>query len=152
HTRGFDNDVIEPVRPLEQCKQRRHQRIADAAAETTVRERNRVATVPSNQSAVDVERAEIVDQHAEPSTFRLREQTIEQRRLAGAEKAADDGEGKMCGHFPGASKTRPPSTVPHTPMSLSFSGAAVSGSSSRMAKSARLPTSMLPSSSSSFSV
>ena len=95
------------------------------------------------------------------AALRQREDDVTRLRAAGkptvpstigAEKAANHGEGDRFTHTFGASKILPPSTVPQTPTSLSFSGATTNGSSSRMAKSARLPTSMLPNSSSSFSV
>src|SRR6185312_5900429 len=90
--RGFDDDMVEPVRLREQLEQGLDQRIADRAAQAPVGERDRVAAVGCDQLAVDVERAEIIDQHCESPPRRTGQQPVEQGRLARAEEPTDDGE------------------------------------------------------------
>ena len=45
-----------------------------------------------DKGRVDIDLAEVVDDHGRAQTFGLRQQMVEQRRLAGAEIAADDRE------------------------------------------------------------
>ena len=72
--------------------------------------------VRGDQLGVDVERAEVVDQHREPLACRVAQPEVEQRGLAGAEKAADHRQRHAWRAIPscagGASRRRPPSTVP----------------------------------------
>ena len=48
--------------------------------------------------AVDADVAELVDDEREPPPAGVREQMADQRRLAGAEKAGDDGDGRLGEH------------------------------------------------------
>src|SRR5262249_22225180 len=48
--------------------------------------------------AVDADVAELVDQHGEPAAAGVRQHVADQRRLAGAEKAGDDGARDARGH------------------------------------------------------
>ena len=44
-------------------------------------------------TSANVDRAEIVDEHGDPETVVSREDAVEQRRLARAEEAGEDGGG-----------------------------------------------------------
>ena len=86
-----------------------------------------------------------------------RSQPVQQRRLAGAEEAADDGRAAVRASLAAHGVSRAEHAArrarcPTTRTSFSASGRRASGSSSRTQKSARLPHSMQPISSSSFSV
>ena len=48
---------------------------------------------PFEDFAVDADVAELVDDDGEPAALRVREHVADQRRLAGAEEAGDDGAG-----------------------------------------------------------
>ena len=144
----LDHDRIERDRRRQHPDQRVGQVVADRAARAPVGQRDRVAVVGRDQLGVDVQRSEIVDQHREASPPRLAQHPREQRGLAGAEKAADDGQrqrGAPRAHaVPGIGSTRPPRTVPAIRTSFSASGATASGSSCSTQKSANLPTSIEP--------
>ena len=55
-----------------------------------------VAGDADHQLGVDVDRAEVVDQHGHPQTMIAAQEAVEQRRFARAQKAGQDGQGYSC--------------------------------------------------------
>ena len=139
------------VEGISQCDA---QIIADRTAHAAIRQRYLAAMLGRDKFAVDIQRAEIIDQRRDAPPVGMVQQMIEQAGFAGAQKTGDDCKrGGGCAHlllfiqvFSGALLrwTAPPTTVPVTPIFFNSIGATSYGSSSNMAKSARLPTSMLP--------
>ena len=135
----------------------RHQRAdevaAEGAADAAAGDAHQVPGLRFDQVRVDRQLAEIVDQHGKAHALCMAQEVVDQRGLAGAEVAPDNGDG--CAPAQGAAgawNTRPPCTVPQTRTSFRRSAPISSGSSSSTAKSARLPHSMEPTSPSSLNV
>ena len=96
-----DDDMLGRIAPVAETGQREHELAAEAAADAAVGQADRLAVPRAHQLRVDVDRPEVVDQDGDAAVTALQE-PVEQGRLAGAEKAADDGEGNSregrCGH------------------------------------------------------
>ena len=99
--RGLDQDVLGRVRPVEERVQGRHEIVGDGAADAAVRQLDDVLlraardAAAFDEGAVEAEIAELVDEHREPAPAGVLEEVAHQRRLAGAEKAGDDGAGDL---------------------------------------------------------
>ncbi len=154
HAARFDEQQVGLHVARRDARQRIDERAADRAADAAVVEFDHVVAAGSHETRVDVHRTEIVDEHRDAPAVRRLQDRVDDRRLARAEITADHREvdRRTCSHpgcigvriHRGDRNTRPPSTVPHTASSLRRAGAHTDGSSSSTAKSANLPTSMLP--------
>ena len=100
-----------------------------------------------NQFLINGELAEIIHQnHNLPATW-MPEQMIDKGRFTCPQKAGKHGHWKrLFTGLHGILCFSPARTVPQMPTSLSLSAPIVSGSSSRIAKSAHFPTSIEPTS------
>ncbi len=136
---------VHPGGHLPHLFEHRAEIVSDCAAHAAVAERQRLPVVVGDQRGVDADRTDVVDQHHQP-TIRRREQAIHERRLAGAEIPAEEGERQRTGIGHAGRVTSPPTTVPCTWMSLIAIGSTAFGSSSSATKSASLPASIAPSS------
>ena len=97
--RRLDDDVLDGRRPREDRVERRHELVRDRAAETAIGELDDVlfragrVAAALQDFAVDADIAELIDDDGEPAPVRLAEDVPDQRCLARAEKARDDGAG-----------------------------------------------------------
>ena len=96
---GLDHDVLDR-RPQRQNRvERRHELVRHRAAQAAIGELDDVLlrtggiAAALEDLAVDADIAELVDDDGEPPALRIGEHVADQRRLAGAEKAGDDGAG-----------------------------------------------------------
>ncbi len=95
---GFDHDVLDAALG-ENGVERRHEFVGDRAAQAAVGEFDDVllraggVAAAFEDFAVDADVAELVDDDGEAAALRVGEHVADQRRLAGAEKAGDDGAG-----------------------------------------------------------
>ncbi len=89
--------------PSSRSGQLRHEIGPHRAADASVLERDHVRVAAHDQPAVDVDRAEVVDEHGDPQPVLAREDAVEQRRLARAEEAGED---RQRARAPHASTTR----------------------------------------------
>ena len=142
------------IGPSHQIHQGQQQIIPHGATNAAIGQCHRIAAVSGQQIAIHRQIAKIVDHHGKAQARVLSKQIIQQGGLAGAEETTNDrqrnGHGYPANRRPGQENTWPPKTVPQTGTSRRISGATTVGSSSRTAKSARLPTSILPTSLSIF--
>ena len=82
--------------------ERRHEFVGHGAAQAAVGELDDILLGASGIAAsfedfaVDADVAEFIDDHGEPSALRICQYVADQGRLAGAEKAGDDGAGHAC--------------------------------------------------------
>ncbi|KEH10251.1 hypothetical protein GY14_07185 [Delftia tsuruhatensis] len=95
---GLDHHGVEALALLQHADQGHGQVIADLAAHAAIGQRDGVAAVVLDQACIDVERAEVVDQHGQPLAIRMAQPVVEQRGLAGAQEAADDRERQPLPH------------------------------------------------------
>ena len=84
--------MIELVGPIHDSAQCTDEAVGHAAAHAAVSQRDGFTVMPGNQALIDVQLAEVVDQHGETRPARVFQQVVEHRRLAGAEKPPDDRE------------------------------------------------------------
>ncbi len=98
-TRRLDDDVIRRRIARQQRLHRRQEFVGDRAADAAVGEFDdrirpavRVAAI-AEQAAVEAHVAEFIDDDRDAAAPRTGDQVADQRRLAGAEKAGDDGRG-----------------------------------------------------------
>ena len=104
---GLDDDVIRLRLPRHQRRHRGGEFVGDRAADAAVGEfddrlfRAGPPGAAFEKIAIDADVAEFVDDEGEPPPARVRQEMADQRRLAGAEKAGDDGDGRL-GEHPGA--------------------------------------------------
>jgi len=105
--RGLDDDVLDRGLARKNGVERRHELVGDGAAEAAVGELDNVllragdVAAALEQLAVDADVAELVDDHREPAARHIGEHVADERGLAGAEEAGDDGAGharKRCAH------------------------------------------------------
>ena len=95
---GFDDDVLDAV-ARQNGVERRHEFVGDRAAQAAVGQfddillRAGVVAAAFEDFAVDADIAELVDDDGEAAALRVGDDVADQRRLAGAEKAGDDGAG-----------------------------------------------------------
>ncbi len=95
---GLDDDVLDAV-AREDRVERRHEFVGHRAADAAIGELDDVllrtggVAAALEDFAVDADIAEFVDDHGEAAALRVGEHVADQRRLAGAEKAGDDGAG-----------------------------------------------------------
>ena len=84
---------------VEDRVERRHELVRHRAAQAAVGELDDVLlraggiAAAFEDLAVDADVAELVDDDGEPAALRIRQDMADQRRLAGAEEAGDDGAG-----------------------------------------------------------
>ena len=101
---GLDDDVIGLRLARDQRRQRGGEIVGDRAADAAVGEFDdrlfRAGRVGAalDEIAVDADVAEFVDDEREPPAAGVRHEMADQRRLAGAEKAGDDGDGRLGEH------------------------------------------------------
>src|SRR5260370_31064112 len=100
--------------PRQDDVERRHELVRDRAAQAAVGELDDVVlragrvAASFEDLAVDADVAELVDDDREPPAPGILQHVADQRRLAGAEKAGDDGAGyarKRSGHSPSPVKS-----------------------------------------------
>ena len=98
---GFDNDVIWQLVTIEQLFHRWDEIVGNGAADAAIGEFDDVfvfagfrAAAPQHV-AVDAEVTEFVDDQRDPLAAGIREHVTDQRGLARAEKAGDDGGGNF---------------------------------------------------------
>ena len=102
--------------PVQQRLHRRQEGVGDGAADAAVRQLDQVVlgaapyAAAEQQFAIDAEVAELVDDHRQPAALRLGQQVTDQRRLAGAEEAGDDGGGNLHGAESFSVRGRPAAT------------------------------------------
>jgi hypothetical protein len=142
HARHLDHDPVQPIRPPDEARERLARSVRGRTAHAAVRQADRVALMGDDQPGVDVQRAEIVDDDADALAVVAGQDPVQERRLAGPEVAAKDGDGQR---HAGAFQTLTPSLkVSSTLISRSASGSVVIGLRSRMTRSASLPGAMEP--------
>ena len=96
---GLDHDMLDRRHAREDLVERRHELVGDGAAEAAIGELDDVLlraggiAAALEDLAVDADIAELVDDHREPPTVGVGQHVADQRRLARAEKAGDDGAG-----------------------------------------------------------
>ena len=107
--RRFDDDVVGLWFAREQSRHGRDEIVGDGAADAAVGElddrlaRAGVVGAALQELAVDSDVAEFVDDQREPAPARIGEDVADEGRLAGAEKAGDDGDGGLGEHAQGLS-------------------------------------------------
>ena len=95
---GLDHDVLDAALGKDGIE-RRHELVGDGAAQAAIGEFDDVffgtgvIAAAFENLAVDADVAKFVDDHREPPALRVGEHMADQCRLAGAEKAGDDGAG-----------------------------------------------------------
>jgi hypothetical protein len=95
---GLDDDVLDAV-ARQNGIERRHELVGDRAAQTAIGELDDVffraggVAAAFENFAVDADIAEFVDDYSEPPALCIGNDMPNERRLAGAEKAGDDGAG-----------------------------------------------------------
>ena len=65
--------------------------VLQLAAGAAIGQRDGVAIMFGNQTGIDIHRAEIIDQHSQALSMRARQKPIDERRLACAQIAAENG-------------------------------------------------------------
>ncbi len=96
---GLDQDVIDLRRARQDLVERRHEIVGDGAADAAIRQfddvflRAGIDAAALQDFAVDADVAEFVDDDGETLALGVFEDMADQRRLAGAEEAGDDGAG-----------------------------------------------------------
>ena len=97
--RGLDDDVLDLRLAREDLVERRHEFVGHGAAQAAIGELDDVLlgaggiAAAFEDLAVDADIAELVDDHREPAPVGVGEHVADQRGLARAEKAGDDGAG-----------------------------------------------------------
>src|SRR5262249_50199342 len=98
-TGGLDDDVVDFGAARENGVECRDELVRHGAAEAAIGELNdvllRARGIPAalEDLAIDSHVTELVDDHGEAAATGIRQDMADQRRLAGAEKAGDDGAG-----------------------------------------------------------
>ena len=96
---GLDQDVVDLRRARQDQVERRHEIVGHGAADAAIGElddvllRARLDAAALEDIAVDADVAELVDDDRQPAATGVFQDVADQRRLAGAEKAGDDGAG-----------------------------------------------------------
>ena len=91
-------DLLRASISVQEAVDRAHEVVPHGAADASVRERDGVAPVGGDEVSVDVELAEVVDEHRVAHPVAAGEHAVEERRLARAEEAADDAHRHPPGH------------------------------------------------------
>jgi hypothetical protein len=91
----LDEQVLGPFGPLQQPEAGPDQVVADGAADAAVGEVDRVALDPDDELGIDVDRTEVIDENRGAHAVVAAQDVIEQRRLPGAEKPGDQGDGDL---------------------------------------------------------
>ena len=92
-TRGLDQDAIELVLPLQQPAENADEVTAHAAADAAVVHLEQFLLALDHELVVDPDLAEFILDHGELLPVMFGEDAVEQRCLAGAEEAGEDGDG-----------------------------------------------------------
>ena len=90
---GLDDDGVEPALALHQALDDADQVAAHGAADAAVVHLEHFLVGADDQVVVDADLAELVDDHGVALAVVLGEDAVEQRGLAGAEIAGEDGDG-----------------------------------------------------------
>lgn len=95
----LDDDHVDPMDGRGQLLQVRVQLAAvDGAAQAAAAERDhRVADLARDGHRIDLDRAEVVDDDADPGASPVAEEVVEQRRLAGSEESGKHDDGNRLG-------------------------------------------------------
>src|SRR5208337_2742501 len=89
---GFEQNVFDGFRALEQRNYRLDQVVANLAAHAAVGQADHVVIHPDDEFGVNVDCAEVVDEDAHAQTVVASQDAVQQRRLARAEKPGQDGD------------------------------------------------------------
>jgi hypothetical protein len=95
HTAGFDDNVIEVAGPVADPADRGGETVNEAAAGTAVGEVDGIPVMAADEFDVNVDTAEVVDQHCDPQAAGVGQQVVQECGLARAEVTADDGERQL---------------------------------------------------------
>lgn len=91
---GLDDDDVDVRGAVcEPVEHRVHVGDVDGAAQTAVAQRDHRVDLSRDHHRVDVDRAEVVDDHSDSRTTVVAQQVVEQGRLPGAQEACDDHHG-----------------------------------------------------------
>ena len=101
----FHQDLVRASISVQQAVDRAHEVVPHGAADASVRERDGVPAVRGNEVAVDVQLAEVVDEHRVAHPVAAGEDTVEQRGLARPEEPADDAHRYSSGHVPSRNRS-----------------------------------------------
>src|SRR6266851_7112011 len=93
HTAGFEQHVFGPLRTIEHTCDRFEQVTADRAAHAAIGETDHITLDADDEFGINIDGAEIVHEDCHSQAMVAVEEAVEQRRLAGAEKAGDDCKG-----------------------------------------------------------
>src|SRR5215472_2218618 len=96
--RGLDDDGVELALPAHQPVDDAHEVAAHGAADAAVVHLEYFFVGADDEVVVDADLAEFVDDDGVLLPVRLRQNAVEQRRLAGAEIAGEHGDGDLVGH------------------------------------------------------
>src|SRR5260221_447419 len=96
--RGLEDDGVEFALPAHQPVNDAHEIAAHRAADAAVVHLEDFFVGADDEIDVDVNLAELVDDDSVLLPVRLRQEAVEQRRLAGAEIAGEHGDGDLIGH------------------------------------------------------
>ena len=90
----LEQDVFGPLGTRHHLRHRGNQIVADVAADTAVGESDDIplAFDADHELGVNVDRTEVVHQHCDPQAVIAGQNAVQQRRLAGAKKAGQDGQ------------------------------------------------------------
>jgi hypothetical protein len=92
HATGFDDHPLRWLRAIEDAQHRLHQATCQRAADASVGKTDRVAIGSFDQVGIDLQCAEVVDQHRNAEPVGVAQEVVHQRGLAGAQVATDDGD------------------------------------------------------------
>src|SRR5262249_12850016 len=96
--RGLEDDGVEFSLPAHQPLDDAHEIAAHRAADAAVVHLEDFFVSTDDEVVVDADLAEFIDDDSVLVPVRLREDAVEQRGLAGAEIAGQDGDGDLIGH------------------------------------------------------
>ena len=94
HSAGLEQDVFGLFGTSHELGHRSGQIVADVAADAAVGEIDDVPVVlhSDDEFSVDVDRTKVVHQHRDAKAVIAGQDAVQQRRLAGAKKAGQDGQ------------------------------------------------------------
>ena len=111
--RSFDHDVIRRLVAFDQHLHRGDEILGHRAADAAIRQLDHVllgaglVAAAFQDAAIDAEIAEFIDDQRDALAVRVFQQVADQGRLAGAEKAGDDGGGDFLGHGGSSNENTP---------------------------------------------
>ena len=96
---GFHHQIVEGLAPFHELQQHPQQVALDGAADAAVVHLEDLFFRRHDEVVVDTDLAELVDDHGDAVSVRRGEDAVQQRGLAGPEKAREDDDGYF-GHAP----------------------------------------------------